>query len=658
MNSNNEYKIIYDILYNNQEKNDNTFTIIEGFREENDNMNEELNNNNLLDKEQDYSKYPFNLIQEIEIQFSFSKKPLIYNSFIIYNNILLTISKNVYSIQRKLYINKLKLPNLNLEFCSDDDNYNSENTFHIFLEDNENENSLAMIIFNKEISNEYFGIIDSEFLLEEEEQINGFLICKNRFSEKRNLNIKNIIVESNSFIEEIKKLKEENIENKNLNYKKKKEESKNIKELNYENENEEILSFIGSPIIRKLFEGNYYVIGLIDSNLKVRRIKEDDFKFIYHTYKKAFLFLKENNKGIEEDEIKNLDLSHKMYLSKKNSNFFQKISLISLNKVQSIDISFSKINDDCLKYFSKGNYFSLKELNLSNNLITENGIKFLTECTFRNVKILNLKNNQIKSKGIYYLTQCCFANQLYILNLNNNEINDEGINYLENNNFSILYKLYLNNNYITNDSIKYFEKINLNNLKFLFLFNNKLFNDENLIKKIQLKFPLISIFAGKNNKIKFKIFSYMYSNVTELFQKSEFPINLDEENIIINLRIIQVSNLQKDFNNKLKQYNECIGGIFLYEVSNVKLLEIKKEFNCLKNLHNLRTFKTMLLGNDNGEGRNVDFNDILNVTDNYFSYVKEIDFSKYGSKEINSLLCEFSLKVFDSFSLNKTSLKY
>ena len=86
-----------------------------------------------------------------------------------------------------------------------------------------------MIIFNKEISNEYFGIIDSEFLLEEEEQINGFLICKNRFSEKRNLNIKNIIVESNSFIEEIKKLKEENIENKNLNYKKKKEESKNMK---------------------------------------------------------------------------------------------------------------------------------------------------------------------------------------------------------------------------------------------------------------------------------------------------------------------------------------------------------------------------------------------------------------------------------------------
>ena len=274
------------------------------------------------------------------------------------------------------------------------------------------------------------------------------------------------------------------------------------------------------------------------------------------------------------------------------------------------------------------------------------------------MKILNLKNNKIKSKGIYYLTQCCFANQLYILNLNNNEINDEGINYLENNTFSILYKLYLNNNYITNDSIKYFEKINLNNLKFLFLFNNKLFNDENLIKKIQLKFPLISIFAGKNNKIKFKIFSYMYSNVTELFQKSEFPINLDEENIIINLKIIQISNLQKDFNNKLKQYNECLGGIFLYEVSNVKLLEIKKEFNCLKNLHNLRTFKTMLLGNDKGEGRNVDFNDILNVTDNYFSYVKEIDFSKCGSKEINSLLCEFSLKVFDSFFFNKTLLKY
>ena len=174
MNSNNkEVKIIFDILYDNQEKNHNTFTIIDGFHEENENIinNEEENNNNdLLYKEKDYTKYPFNLIQEIEVNFSYLKSSSIYNSFIIYRNIILTISKNVYSIKRKEYINKLKLSNLNLEFYSDINNkYDSENTFHIFIEDIENENSLAMIIFNKEINNEYFGICDSQFLFDEEE---------------------------------------------------------------------------------------------------------------------------------------------------------------------------------------------------------------------------------------------------------------------------------------------------------------------------------------------------------------------------------------------------------------------------------------------------------------------------------------------------------
>jgi len=122
MNLNNtEIKIIFDILYDNQEKNDNTFTIIDGFHEENENIinNEEQNNNNdLLNKEKDYSKYPFNLIQEIEVNFSYSKKSSIFNSFFINRNILLTVSKNIYLIKRKEFIKRLKLSNLNLEIYS------------------------------------------------------------------------------------------------------------------------------------------------------------------------------------------------------------------------------------------------------------------------------------------------------------------------------------------------------------------------------------------------------------------------------------------------------------------------------------------------------------------------------------------------------------
>ena len=74
-----QIKIIFDILYDNQEKNEFTFTIFDGFHEENENIinNEKENNNNdLLNKEKDYTKYLFNLIQEIEVNFSYSKKYL------------------------------------------------------------------------------------------------------------------------------------------------------------------------------------------------------------------------------------------------------------------------------------------------------------------------------------------------------------------------------------------------------------------------------------------------------------------------------------------------------------------------------------------------------------------------------------------------------
>ena len=47
-----------------------------------------------------------------------------------------------------------------------------------------------MIIFKKEINNEYFGIYNSQFLFDEEEELKDNLICKNRFSEKKKFNYK------------------------------------------------------------------------------------------------------------------------------------------------------------------------------------------------------------------------------------------------------------------------------------------------------------------------------------------------------------------------------------------------------------------------------------------------------------------------------------
>ena len=104
--------------------------------------------------------------------------------------------------------------------------------FIFYIEDIENENSLAMIIFKKEINNEYFGISDSDFLFEleeEEEIVKGYLICKNRFSEKRNLTINYINVTFDSLINEINTFEEEdNIKVYNIKKRKKNQKIKKI----------------------------------------------------------------------------------------------------------------------------------------------------------------------------------------------------------------------------------------------------------------------------------------------------------------------------------------------------------------------------------------------------------------------------------------------
>ena len=66
-----------------------------------------------------------------------------------------------------------------------------------------------MIIFKKEINNEYFGICNSQFLFDEEEEVKDNLICKNRFSGKKNLTINYINVTYDSLINEINTFEEE-----------------------------------------------------------------------------------------------------------------------------------------------------------------------------------------------------------------------------------------------------------------------------------------------------------------------------------------------------------------------------------------------------------------------------------------------------------------
>ena len=112
----------------------------------------------------------------------------------------------------------------------------------------------------------------------------------------------------------------------------------------------------------------------------------------------------------------------------------------------------------------------------------------------------------------------------------------------------------------------------------------------------------------------------------------------------------------KNYFNKTNSNNNNINKVN-NQIDDIQISQIKKEFDILKNLHNLRNFKTMLLGNNESDNRNIPFDDILNLVTNYYSSVKEINFQECTFNEFTNLLSDFSNTIFENYYLNQTSLK-
>jgi hypothetical protein len=362
--NNEEYLILYDDTKNmNEEKEINL---------ENNSKTKNIPNN-IFDQNAKLSlknKYLYNCITNIKVTFPNDKNPNIYNCFVLGPNLLVTLTENIFNIEKGGEAIKLEVFN------------KTENENKIIYESD----NISYIIFQNPIFEEWLGckILDN------------------------NINNNNIFIIS--FFQN------------NLNIAKL---SNNVLIPNNDNDKLNLEFIPGSPII--LFENedinNGYVIGLYDKNLGIRYFNNEDLEQFSYNSKLIKLMRNKFNCYDIEDNLINLSLNNLQIRDNDLKNFCS----LNLFNLESLDFKNNNITPIGCFYLSKMNFPSLKKLILSNNDIRDGGLKNISFINSPKLQHLEINDNKITQNSINYLKNINFMQELLYLNLSNNQIKDEGI---------------------------------------------------------------------------------------------------------------------------------------------------------------------------------------------------------------------------------------
>ena len=362
------------------------------------------------------SKFPYSAIGTISVQFPIREEIFVYTCFLIDTNVVVTLASNLKSkskggkarsIVTSFSREKVKWENIFIqgEEISDEKNDDKDK---IQIDSSENLSfKLAVIIYSDKINNEWLGVEGGK-----KEDFEGRDIYA-VFSLKEENDDNNIVIDEKNK-DKKPKLREIIIFNKNPFF-----------DADIEGEKEEvelISQSPGSPLYYNDYNNGAYVIAIINECFEFLYFDCKIMTFLMNMVNKAKQIRKKFNKGIDEDDI--------------------------------------------------------IQLNLEGKNLGPSDIKCLSNFEFKNLRILDLNNNSLKSKGVLYLSQYKLFNSLESLNLNNNKIGDEGLNNIANGFFYKLNSLYLDNNSITSVGIKYLIKAEfINNIIILSLSDNKKIGD-------------------------------------------------------------------------------------------------------------------------------------------------------------------------------------
>ena len=412
-------------------------------------------------------KFPYCAIGTIIVQFPLEEKEFKYTCFLISSNVVVTLACNLEnrfiggkatSIRTSFSKENIKWENVYFQKEEKPKVNNNQNQ-----DKNQNEeletltSKLAVILYDDNISNEWLGVEGGK--KEDFEEVEKYVV----FSyEKRSDN--NNEIDEGEEKDSQTKFREVLIDiyNPFLLFQKNDEFYQKINLIDQSP---------GSPLYYKDSDFGAYVIAIINDCYEIQYFDKQTMIFLSDMVYKGKLFCKKKNKGIDDENVVQLDL-HGQNLGSANIKY---IADFDLKNLRILDLSNNSIKSEGVFNLCKGKFNSLESLNLSSNKIGDEGLNHLSKVIFISLNKLYLSCNNISSEGIKYLVKAKFINNLNILDLSENQkIGDIGIrNMKEHKRWENLNILNLDYTGLTDLGLNYLVEISKPKLKKLNIQGNK-----------------------------------------------------------------------------------------------------------------------------------------------------------------------------------------
>ena len=227
----------------------------------------------------------------------------------------------------------------------------------------------------------------------------------------------------------------------------------------------------GSPIYYNDYNNGAYAIAIITDTYEFQYFDRKTMVFLANMVNKGKLLRKKVNKGIDEDNIVQLDLQRNDF----GPLDIKYLTDFDLKNLRILDLSSNSIKPQGAFYLSQGKFSSLESLNLNFNEIGDEGLNHIANGFFSKLNSLYLFHDNISAEGIKYLVKAEFVNNLIILSLSENpNIGDTGVRHMkEHKGWAKLSILNLNYTGLTDVALDYLGKSSMPKLKKLNIQGNK-----------------------------------------------------------------------------------------------------------------------------------------------------------------------------------------
>ena len=458
-----EYKVNYLEIIGDKEddhpKNDIKYDEKDSFMFSGQEMSQTINNPKFDVK--NLKMFPYSAIGTISVEFAISEEKFVYTCFLIDTNVVVTLASNLENKnmggKAELIItsfSKEKVKWENIFIQGEEKKGKKEDKNKAESLDNLS-SKLAVILYDNSIGDQWLGVEGGK---------------------KDDFELKDIYTtfsfkdgnENNNTEEEkkVNQIKFREIQLSNMN------PFLDLSKNGEEKDKEFIKQSIGSPLYYRDFNNGAYIIALINESFEFQYFDRKTMIFLANMANKGKLQLKKINKGIDEENIVQLDLGCKGF----EALDIKYLTEFNLHNLRILDLSNNILKPQGALYLSEGAFNSLECLNLNLCEIGDEGLKHLSNGVFNKLNHLYLFHNNISSEGIKHLCTSTFINNLILLSLTDNpNIGDTGIRYMkENKEWEKLSTLNLNNTGLTDLALEYLvqscmpklQKLNIQDNKF------------------------------------------------------------------------------------------------------------------------------------------------------------------------------------------------